>query len=134
MSVAGQVALGVLIAVAFVATLAIMFGPWYYALWRIWKDLRKQRQDSGLTIRRRLKQLPSEMRAEGLTTGERVFVYVHAAVTMVLPTCAIALAIFGRDTTRAVGIGLLGLTLLIYALPVTPFLQARVRRRQRESE
>jgi hypothetical protein len=77
-----------------------------------------------------LRSVPGKLDEAGLTSGERVFLYVHAVLVIVLPTLAIALTIFGHGTVRAVGLGLLLLTVVLYAVPTSPILRARVRRRQ----
>jgi hypothetical protein len=47
-----------------------------------------------------------------------------------LPALAIGMLVFGGDGVRPAGIGLLFAALVLYAVPVTPIMQARVRRRE----
>jgi hypothetical protein len=48
----------------------------------------------------------------------------------VLPTVAIVLAVFASGAARAVGIALLFVTLVVYAVPVSTILRRRVHRRE----
>jgi hypothetical protein len=81
-------------------------------------------------FRTNLGKVPGKFRDAGLTTGERAFMYAYAVVIVFLPTVAIALTIFGKDTVRSVGIGLLLLTVVLYAVPLSPIMRRRVRRRE----
>jgi uncharacterized protein (DUF58 family) len=74
-------------------------------------------------------RIRSELRAQ-LTVGERVFYYGWTALIVGLPTVAIALAVSASGTARAVGIALLFVTLVLYAVPVSSSLRRRVRRRE----
>jgi hypothetical protein len=64
-----------------------------------------------------------------LTPRERMFVRVWTLVTIVLPIASGLAAVLGHGTVRAVGIVLLILALFLTAVPISPFLNARVRRR-----
>ncbi len=66
-----------------------------------------------------------------LTPGARRFLYVYTLASGLLPPLAIGLLVFGTGDTRGVGIGLLLLALVVMAVPISPFLRARVRRRER---
>jgi hypothetical protein len=68
-----------------------------------------------------------------LTPGERRFAYGYTLVSGLLPAVAIGLLVFGTSTTRAVGAGLLLFALVLMAVPISPFLRARVRRRERRA-
>ncbi len=51
------------------------------------------------------------------------------------PACAVAigpLVLGSGSTIRGIGIGLLLVTLVLYTIPVSPILRARVRRRERQ--
>lgn len=65
-----------------------------------------------------------------LTPGERIFLRVWMLVIMVLPIASGLLAVLGRGTVRVVGIVLLILALFLTAVPISPFVNARVRRRE----
>jgi hypothetical protein len=75
------------------------------------------------------KRIRSELR-EQLTQGERAFWYGMVVLVFVLPTLAIGVLILGGSDLRGLGIGLLFLTIVVYAVPVSPILRARVRRRE----
>ncbi len=62
--------------------------------------------------------------------GERAFYYFWAGLIVFLPPIAVGLAIFGRGTARAAGVVLLVVTVIVYAVPVSPILKAWVRRRE----
>lgn len=66
-----------------------------------------------------------------LTRGERAFLSVWALVALGSPPVGVVLLVYGSGT-RTAGIVLLGVALLTSAVPVSPFLRARVRRREKE--
>lgn len=77
-----------------------------------------------------MKQRRDEKRRR-LTTGERVFAWSHTLIVALLVPVGVLLLLLGDDgTTHAAGIVLLILALLGNAVPVSPFLRARVRRRE----
>jgi hypothetical protein len=86
----------------------------------------------GGSLRQTMRHSHAQLRKE-LTPNERRFYYGYIVVGMVVPSAAIWLLFLGRGTARAVGIGLLLLALLVMAVPISPFLRARVRRRERAS-
>jgi hypothetical protein len=51
-------------------------------------------------------------------------------LVIVMPPLAICVLTLGGDGLRGVGIGLLFATLVVFAVPVSPILRARVRRRE----
>ena len=65
-----------------------------------------------------------------LTRGERAFAWTFAFAPSVLVLGGIALLVWGKGAGRGVGITLLIVALLLVAVPISPFLQARVRRRE----
>jgi hypothetical protein len=75
------------------------------------------------------KRIRSELR-EQLTSGELAFWYGMVVLVLVLPALAICVLILGGNDLRGVGIGLLFVTIVVYAVPVSPILRARVRRRE----
>jgi hypothetical protein len=56
--------------------------------------------------------------------------YGMLLLIFVLPPLTFGLLRFGDSSVRGVGIGLAFVTLVVYAVPVTPILRARVRRRE----
>jgi hypothetical protein len=74
----------------------------------------------------------AQIRTE-LTPGERRFFYGYTLLSVLSPSLGILLAIFGSGTTRIVGIAILGVALLTMAIPISPFLRARISRRSKES-
>jgi hypothetical protein len=67
---------------------------------------------------------------EQLTPGERLFYYAYALTSPLLAPVGIGLLVFGSHSTHAIGIGVLLLALLVMAVPISPFLRARIRRRE----
>jgi hypothetical protein len=59
-----------------------------------------------------------------------VFWYGMGVLVTLLPPLAIGLLAFGGEGVRPVGIGLLFAALVVYAVPVSPILHARIRRRE----
>lgn len=72
-------------------------------------------------------------RRELLTLGERVFVWTMTLFGVVAVPAGIIILVSGDSGLRVVGIGLLLVVLVVMAVPVSPILQARVRRRQRST-
>jgi len=77
-----------------------------------------------------MRRIRRELRAQ-LTLGERAVAYCWVLLTFVLPPLAIGLLVLGTDSTRPIGIGLLLVALFLYAVPISPILRSRVRRRER---
>ena len=71
-----------------------------------------------------------EERRALLTRGERIVVTVWMAAAWVLPVGGVALLVYGSGGAHTAGIVLLGLALVIMAVPISPFLRARIRRRE----
>jgi hypothetical protein len=65
-----------------------------------------------------------------LTRGERVFARSYTLLASLLVPVAVVLLVVGSGATRGVGIALLVVGLLAMAVPISPFLRARVRRRE----
>jgi hypothetical protein len=74
-----------------------------------------------------------EERRRLLTRGERAFAWSLAVVPSLLVLGGIALLVWGKDAGHGVGIALLIVALLLMAVPISPFLQARVRRRKAQA-
>lgn len=79
----------------------------------------------------RIRLLPRREATAGLTRGERGFVYAWSVFGLLITPAALLLTIYGHGTARTVGIALLFLALLYMAVPISPFLGARRRRRER---
>ena len=75
-----------------------------------------------------LRRVRSELRAQ-LTGIERALYYSWAALAVGLPWLGVALAVAAKGTVRDVGIALLFGAVVLYAVPVSPILDARIRRR-----
>ena len=69
-----------------------------------------------------------------LTPGERRFFYGYALVSPLSAPAGIVLLVFGSHGVRGVGIGLLLLALVMAAVPISPILRARIRRREQGSD
>jgi hypothetical protein len=73
-----------------------------------------------------------EVRRKRLTRGERILGWTLALGPGVLVVVAVALLLL--DHARTVGIGLLVVALVLMAMPVSPLLGAKVRRREARAE
>ena len=71
-----------------------------------------------------------DARRELLTSGERAVGWLLAFLPTLLTVGGLALLISAHGAARGVGIGLLILALILMAVPVSPLLRARVRRRE----
>lgn len=116
-TVAGAIAL-----VAIVA-LSVALGGW------LGRRLTRRPGQPEVRLRDSLRSSRAQLR-EQLTPGERRFFYVYALASPLLLPTGIGLVVFGSHSTRSVGIGVLLLALLVMAVPVSPFLRARIRRRE----
>lgn len=65
-----------------------------------------------------------------LTRGERALAWSLAFAPSLLVLGGIALLMWGKGAGHGVGIALLIVALLLMAVPISPFLQARARRRK----
>jgi hypothetical protein len=74
-----------------------------------------------------------EERRRLLTGGERAFAWSLAFAPSLLVLGGIALLVRGKGAGHGVGIALLIVALLLMAVPISPFLQARVRRRKAQA-
>lgn len=73
------------------------------------------------------------VRRELLTPGERVFAWTMAVFGVVAVPAGIVILLSGESGLRVVGIVLLLVALVVMAVPASPILRARVRRRQRST-
>ena len=74
-----------------------------------------------------------EERRRVLTTGERVFAWSYTVLTSLLIPAGVVLLLSGSGVTHGIGIALLVIGLLAMAIPISPFLRARVRRREAQA-
>ena len=74
-----------------------------------------------------------EERRRLLTRGERAFVSIWMFAAWALPLAGVLLLVYGAGSVRTAGVVLVALALLTMAVPVSPVLRARLRRRE-ESE
>ena len=81
-----------------------------------------------VSLRRSLGRSRAQLRAQ-LTPGERRFFYGYMLISPLLVPLAIGLLVFGPSSTRAVGVGLLLVALVVMAVPISPLMRARIRRR-----
>jgi hypothetical protein len=71
-----------------------------------------------------------EERRRLLAKGERVFAWSYTVLTSLLVPAGVVLLLSSSSATHGVGIALLVVGLLAMAVPISPFLRARVRRRE----
>jgi hypothetical protein len=88
--------------------------------------------DSGMANLRETMRRHREARRKLLTRGERIFGWSFSMLPPILVFIGVLLLISGG--TLAVGIALLILGLLMLAVPTSPILRARVRRREGRRE
>lgn len=69
-----------------------------------------------------------------LTRGERVFAWSYTVLASLLAPVGVVLLIMGSGAAHGVGIALLVVGLLAMAVPISPFLRARVRRRETRAD
>ena len=72
-------------------------------------------------------------RRELLTFGERIVAWTITLLPTILVPAGVIILISGNSSLRYLGIAMLLLALVVAAVPISPILQARVRRRQRGS-
>jgi hypothetical protein len=83
-------------------------------------------------VREGMRRSRSALR-EQLTPVERLFFYGYALVSPLLAPIGVGLLVFGRGGMRGVGIGLLLVALVVLAIPISPFMRARIRRREQSA-
>lgn len=62
---------------------------------------------------------------------ERVLFFAYYALSFTVVPLGLLLTIYGRHATRTAGLAVLGVAVLLTAVPVGPVLGGRVRRRKR---
>jgi hypothetical protein len=125
-SVIAAVTILSVVATAAIVAVCAAFGGW------LAKRLTRRPGEPGVRLRDALRRRRAELR-EQLTPGERRFFYGYGLVSPLLAPVGIGLLVFGSHDTRGVGIGLLLVALLVMAVPISPFLRARIRRREGRS-
>lgn len=71
-----------------------------------------------------------EERLRLLTRGERAFLWSYTILSSLLAPVGVVLLVFGGSAVRGIALVCLFLGLLAMAVPISPFLRARVRRRE----
>ncbi|HEY4896821.1 MAG TPA: hypothetical protein VII01_12095 [Solirubrobacteraceae bacterium] len=77
----------------------------------------------------RLNRVRTELRDQ-LTAGERVVFYAHFLLSVLLPPLGVILLVSGA---KLVGGALLILGIVVMAVPMSPFMRARIRRRETQA-
>jgi hypothetical protein len=77
-------------------------------------------------------RIRGEMRDQ-LTLRERAAVYSSLSLSFILPPVGVGILVLGAGSIQPIGIGLLVVALVLLAIPVSPFLKAKVRRREERS-
>ncbi len=119
---------------AFVAimVLALGVGGWL-ALWDARKRGTIPRDGSAIRHVRAGMRRRRRVRRELLTRGERMVAWTMVLLSAILAPAGVIILLSASSGLRSVGIALLVLALVVMAVPISPILQARVRRRQRAS-
>jgi hypothetical protein len=125
-------------AVNVVACLAIIAfsvgaGAWL-ALWDMRKRGRIPQGESAIGHIRAGLRRNRRARRELLTGWERAVAWTMLLLSVALPPAGVIILLSaGGSSLRVVGIAMLVLALVVMAVPISPILQARVRRRQQAS-
>jgi len=104
--------------------------------WRLGKRLGTppaQRNATPKEQAERKRQRAARRREElaALTTRERVLFYAYYTFSIPVIPVGVLLTVYGHHATRTVGVLVLGVAVLMMAVPVGPILDGRVRRRKR---
>jgi hypothetical protein len=121
-----------LVAFLAVVVFSVGVGGWL-GLWAARKQGRIPQGESGIGHLRAGMRRRRRARRELLTLGERVVAWTMVFLSAVLAPAGVIILLLGGSGPRSVGIALLVLALFVMAVPISPILQARVRRRQRAS-
>jgi hypothetical protein len=120
---------------AFLAVMTFLLGAGVWlGLWTARKQGTIPRDGSGIGHLRAGLRRSRRARRELLTRRERVSAWTMLFLSVVLAPAGVIVLLSGGSSLRFVGIVLLVLALIVMAVPISPILQARVRRRQRASE
>lgn len=132
----GEIAVTVTVVnlVVFVAVVVFLggFGAWL-GLWVARKRGLIPQGESGIGFLRDGMRRNRRARRELLTRGERVLAWTMVLLSAALAPAGVTILLSGGSSLRSVGIAMLVLGLVVMAVPISPILQARVRRRQRMS-
>lgn len=101
--------------------------PWFRC-GSYWRTSSRSESLAVVSYWEKIQRTRAELRTQ-LTPGERLFAYSWLVLTMALPFAGAVLVGAGKGT-RAIGIGLLAAGLIFVAIPISPILKARIRRRQ----
>jgi hypothetical protein len=123
---------------SFIAALVIIvllgaIGIWL-GLWASRKTGYIPQGGSGLGHFRAAMRRGREERRKLLTRGERVFAWTMIVVSAVAAPAGVIILLSGGPGSRPIGIMLLVLALVVMAIPISPILRARVRRRERRAK
>jgi hypothetical protein len=121
-----------LVAFLAVVVLSVGVGTWL-GLWTARKQGSIPQGESGISYLRAGLRRSRKARRELLTPGERVAAWTMVFLSVVLAPAGVIILLSGGSSLRLVGIALLVLALVVMAVPISPVLRARVRRRQRAS-
>jgi hypothetical protein len=119
---------------AFVAVMgfALGVGGWL-ALWDARKRGTIPPDGSGIGHVRAGMRRSRRARRELMTLGERIVAWTMLFLGSTLAPAGVIILLTAGSSLRPVGIALLVLALVVMAVPTSPILQARVRRRRRAS-
>jgi hypothetical protein len=106
----------------------------YLGLWTARKQGTIPPDGSGIGHLRAALRRQRQRRRELLTLRERIFAWTMLSLSVGLAPAGVIILLSASSGLRPVGIALLVLGLFVMATPISPILQARVRRRRRESK
>jgi hypothetical protein len=128
------VAVTVVKVLAFVAFVGFSLGVGVWlALWDARKRGTIPRGEPAIGYLRAGMRRRRRQRREFLTLGERIVAWTMVLLSAVLVPVGLIILLSAGSSLRPVGIALLVLALVVMAVPISPILQVRVRRRQRAS-
>jgi hypothetical protein len=118
--------------VVFLAVMVFLVGVGtWLGLWTARKQGSIPQGESGIGYLRAGMRRSRKARRELLTRGERVAAWTMVFMGVFLAPAGVIILLSGGSGLHVVGIVLLVLALVVMAVPISPILQARVRRRQR---
>lgn len=120
--------------VVFLAIMVFALGASVWlGLWIARKQGSIPRDGSGIGHLRAALRRQRQRRRELLTRRERIFAWTMLLLSITLAPAGVIILLSGDSSLRPVGIAMLVLALVVMTVPISPILQARVRRRQRTS-
>jgi hypothetical protein len=120
--------------VAFVAFVVFSLGAsLWLGLWMSRKQGYIPPAESGMRYVRAALRRQRQRRRALLTRRERILAWTMVFLSVGLAPAGVIILLSGGASLRSVGIALLVLALVVMAVPISPILQARVRRRQQTS-